>query len=179
MLKRRDYDVDSIPDDVDWNYITKTLSKNKNQIRCAHRITGERLIVALFTIDKIGVKIVRNLVADATSDGIHSTILFSSKGITPYTTREIEENKWKMETFTYDRFYFDLISHDLVKDHRILSEREKRSLLDRLSLKENQLWEIPRSDPLVCYYDAKTGTVFEYLRRNGTQEVVPVYRIVV
>ncbi|HHI01554.1 DNA-directed RNA polymerase subunit H [Thermococcus aggregans] len=74
---------------------------------------------------------------------------------------------------------FTIFDHELVPEHRILSEEEKEELLKRYRVKLSQLPQIKASDPAVQALGAKPGDVIEIKRKSPTAGVYYYYRIVV
>ncbi|HDD46114.1 MAG TPA: DNA-directed RNA polymerase subunit H [Candidatus Aenigmarchaeota archaeon] len=73
----------------------------------------------------------------------------------------------------------DILKHDLVPDFRILSENEKKELLERLRVSEDKLPKILESDVIVKRLGAKVGDVLEIKRKSPTAGIALYYRIVV
>ena len=71
------------------------------------------------------------------------------------------------------------IVHVLVPEHRILSEEEKKALLDKYKISLNQLPMILSSDPMVKQIGAKVGDVIEIKRKSPTAGEALYYRLVV
>lgn len=74
---------------------------------------------------------------------------------------------------------FNVFMHELVPEHRILSEEEKEELLRRHRIKLSQLPQIKASDPAVVQLEAKPGDVIEIKRKSPTAGVYYYYRLVV
>jgi DNA-directed RNA polymerase subunit H len=74
---------------------------------------------------------------------------------------------------------FDIFTHELVPEHRVLSEEEKEELLRRYRIKISQLPQIKASDPAVVALGAKPGDVIEIKRKSPTAGYYYYYRLVV
>ncbi|ASJ10098.1 DNA-directed RNA polymerase subunit H [Thermococcus sp. P6] len=74
---------------------------------------------------------------------------------------------------------FDVFTHELVPEHRILSEEEKEELLKRYRIQISQLPQIRASDPVVVALGAKPGDVLEIRRKSPTAGYYNYYRLVV
>ncbi|AIF68963.1 DNA-directed RNA polymerase subunit H [Palaeococcus pacificus DY20341] len=74
---------------------------------------------------------------------------------------------------------FNIFDHELVPEHRILSEEEKAELLKRYNIKLSQLPQIRASDPAVQALGAKIGDIIEIKRKSPTAGIYYYYRIVV
>jgi len=74
---------------------------------------------------------------------------------------------------------FDIFTHVLVPEHRILTEKEKKELLKRYGIRISQLPQIKASDPAVVALGAKPGDVIEIKRKSPTAGYHYYYRLVV
>ncbi|MDI3474889.1 MAG: DNA-directed polymerase subunit [Thermococcaceae archaeon] len=74
---------------------------------------------------------------------------------------------------------FDIFSHELVPEHRVLSEEEKEAILKKYKIKISQLPQIKASDPAVVALEAKPGDVIEIKRKSPTAGYYYYYRLVV
>jgi DNA-directed RNA polymerase subunit H len=74
---------------------------------------------------------------------------------------------------------FDVYSHELVPEHRLLSEEEKEELLRKYNIKISQLPQIKVSDPAVVPLEAKPGDIVEIKRKSPTAGYYYYYRLVV
>ncbi|WP_297418341.1 DNA-directed RNA polymerase subunit H [Thermococcus sp.] len=74
---------------------------------------------------------------------------------------------------------FDVFTHELVPEHRILSEEEREALLKKYRIKISQLPQIRVSDPAVVALGAKPGDVLEIKRKSPTAGYYYYYRLVV
>jgi DNA-directed RNA polymerase subunit H len=74
---------------------------------------------------------------------------------------------------------FNVFMHELVPEHRILSEEEKEELLRKYRIRLSQLPQILASDPAAVELEAKPGDVIEIKRKSPTAGVYYYYRLVV
>ncbi|MCD6559541.1 DNA-directed RNA polymerase subunit H [Palaeococcus sp. (in: euryarchaeotes)] len=74
---------------------------------------------------------------------------------------------------------FNIFDHELVPEHRILSDEEKAELLKKYNIKLSQLPQIKASDPAVEELGAKPGDIIEIKRKSPTAGIYYYYRIVV
>jgi DNA-directed RNA polymerase subunit H len=72
----------------------------------------------------------------------------------------------------------DVLSHELIPEMKILSDTEKRNILKKYSIEENQLPLIKHTDPAVKALNAEVGNVIR-IHRNGETGRYLTYKIVV
>jgi len=77
------------------------------------------------------------------------------------------------------RIQFDMMSHDLVPLHTILSEKEKGELLKKYNVEPNQLPKILNTDPVSIFIGAKPGQIVKIIRNSHTAKESIAYRFVV
>ncbi|MEM5793113.1 MAG: DNA-directed RNA polymerase subunit H [Candidatus Aenigmatarchaeota archaeon] len=72
----------------------------------------------------------------------------------------------------------DVLKHELVPKHRILTEEEKEALLKKYGVKLTQLPRISSKDPVVKAIGAKPNDVLEITRKSVTAGETKYYRVV-
>jgi len=73
----------------------------------------------------------------------------------------------------------EIIKHELVPKHEILSDDEKDDVLSMFKVTDKQLPKILISDPVVEMIGAKPGNVLRITRKSPTAGEAVYYRIVV
>jgi DNA-directed RNA polymerase subunit H len=73
----------------------------------------------------------------------------------------------------------EIIKHELVPKHEILSNEERETVLKKFDAAENQLPKILLSDPVVEMIGAKIGNVIRITRKSPTAGEAIYYRVVV
>jgi DNA-directed RNA polymerase subunit H len=73
----------------------------------------------------------------------------------------------------------DIIQHELVPKHEILSEKEKKAVLEKFEVNESQLPKIAVSDPVIKLVGANPGQVVKITRKSKTAGEAVYYRLVV
>jgi len=73
----------------------------------------------------------------------------------------------------------EIVKHQLVPKHEILSDEEKRAILQKFEATENNLPKITVSDPVVQMIEAKPGNVIKITRKSPTAGEAFYYRLVV
>ncbi len=74
---------------------------------------------------------------------------------------------------------FNILEHEYVPEHRVLSPEEAAEVLRRLGVKPWQLPWISYSDPVVRAIGAQPGDIIEIRRKSPTAGEIIVYRVVV
>jgi DNA-directed RNA polymerase subunit H len=72
----------------------------------------------------------------------------------------------------------DILKHELVPHHEILSEEEVEKLLKTYNIKKEQLPRIRIDDPVAKAINAKEGDVIKIIRKSPTAGVSVAYRVV-
>ena len=72
----------------------------------------------------------------------------------------------------------DILEHELVPTHVILSESEKKKVFKALDFEQELLPKIKSDDPVAKAIDAKRGDVLEITRRSPTAGTFVTYRLV-
>jgi len=73
----------------------------------------------------------------------------------------------------------NILEHELVPKHEILSPKEAEEILRKLGIKPTQLPWISIDDPIVKILGAKPGDIIRIIRRSPTAGETVAYRYVV
>ena len=73
---------------------------------------------------------------------------------------------------------FDILKHELVPEHIILNENEKKELFEKIKITEKNLPKILTNDPVVKKIGAKEGDVLKIIRKSPTAGTSIYYRVV-
>ncbi len=74
---------------------------------------------------------------------------------------------------------FDVMKHDLVPRHEVLSEDDKTAIMARYNAGPDQFPKIFASDPAARAVRAKPGDIIKIIRKSPTAGESLAYRIVV
>lgn len=72
----------------------------------------------------------------------------------------------------------DILQHNLVPEHVILSDEEAQQVLEELNSTPDQLPKILITDPVVKAIGAKVGDILRITRKSETAGVFVAYRVV-
>ncbi len=79
----------------------------------------------------------------------------------------------------------NVMEHESVPEHHLLSEEEAAEALSRLKIEKEQLPKIKRSDPCIKFLEASRGETIEegrvvkIVRRSPTAGKFEAYRVIV
>jgi len=74
---------------------------------------------------------------------------------------------------------FNILDHELVPEHVVLSKEEAEEVLKKFNIKPEQLPKILTTDPVVKAIGAKKGDIIKVIRKSKTALKSVVYRLVV
>ncbi|MGC8672681.1 MAG: DNA-directed RNA polymerase subunit H [Thermoplasmata archaeon] len=77
----------------------------------------------------------------------------------------------------------NVMEHELVPEHYLLTEEEERDILQKLQVTKDSLPKIKRSDPIIkvlekIYGPIKPGSMIKIVRRSQTSGKFIAYRVV-
>lgn len=73
----------------------------------------------------------------------------------------------------------DILQHEMVPKHEILTKAEAAELLKEFNTTPEKLPKIFSDDPVVVRIEAKTGDILKVTRKSPTAGVAVYYRVVV
>ena len=105
----------------------------------------------------------------------------TTQGMTPSAKQSLVDMapKYILEHFLESELLINLTDHELVPEHVVMTPEEKRELLLKYKLKDNQLMRIQAGDPVARYYGLKRGQVIKIIRPSETAGRYISYRLVV
>jgi DNA-directed RNA polymerase subunit H len=74
---------------------------------------------------------------------------------------------------------FEILNHELVPNHELISEEEKKQLFKKYSITPDQLPKILDTDPVCLSIGAKPGQIIKITRKSTTAKEAIIYRLVV
>ncbi len=137
-------------------------------------------MMVFFPEGDVSIKECKSYTERLKGDGVQRGIIVISGKFSNFARTMLAElaPQYIMEHFVEEELLIDITEHELVPEHVLLSAEEKKALLGRYKLRENQLPRIQKSDPVARYFGMQQGQVVKIIRKSETAGRYVTYRIV-
>ena len=188
MLKDRGYTLKTQPCSL-IEFQRRLALQPKDQLLKSLMIRGyggRRPVLAFFCpLAKIGIGIVRDLVAVCEELKVAHAIVIYEGSITPFAMQNLQEiskqpdsGLSRVETFTFNDLQINPTHHVLVPKHRLLSSKATTAKLAERNLTLTDLPRMLPTDAIARYYGAHRGSLFCIDRKSPEGMMVEALRVV-
>lgn len=187
MLNQRHYDISDTDLDMDQNQFVTKFGESPNREELDRVVSSkcnnaDKIAVYFSSEVKCGASIIKKCFEKMKDENIKNGIVVSEK----YTSAAKKASQdpglfkqYRLELFLDEELLVNITKHDLVPKHILLSDEEKKKLLEQYHLKEIQLPRIQLNDPVSRFYGLKRGQVVKVIRPSETAGEYVTYRYVI
>jgi len=144
---------------------------------------SQRILVVFVKREKdkstIGVKCIRSYCERIKQDNFHKAILILHGKLTPHAKQAISAINSlvdRIEYFNESELIINITEHCLVPRHEVLLREDCKKLLEKYSIKENQLPRINKNDPIARYLGVEKNQIVKIIRTSETSGRYITYR---
>ncbi|KAH7511948.1 hypothetical protein FEM48_Zijuj12G0037900 [Ziziphus jujuba var. spinosa] len=194
MLKDRNYlvedsEINMSKEEFKAKYGENVVREDLKFNKAKRNDSSSDQIYVLFYAEKNASMIMKTFVNCINSNNVSRAILVSQQQITrnAWKCMDLLSANCQLEVFQEDELLVNVTKHVLVPKHQVLTDEEKKTLLERYTMKETQLDSntlfgvpvctgligvqlpcIQVTDPIARYYGMKRGQAVKIIRHSET-----------
>ncbi|KAL0709776.1 hypothetical protein Bca4012_016754 [Brassica carinata] len=186
MLKDRGYIVtDSELETTQEQFIDKygESMERKDLVTIKTKKNDDSDKIFVFFLQEVKMNEIKDCFTRMKSHNVFRAILVVRKDMNRFGLSAVTEANSKrihyVESFKETELLMNVKEHAFVPEHIALTTEEKEALLEKYTVKENQLPRIQYTDPIAKYYGLKRGEVVKIIRKSETSGRYVTYRYVI
>jgi DNA-directed RNA polymerase I, II, and III subunit RPABC1 len=145
-------------------------------------LVNPTLIVIKLGDAKVGINSVKNISSYMENYDVNHAIVLYNNNITVFAKNEIKslqkEGK-EIELFLYTELIYNITKHMLVPRHILMTNEEKKVIMKKYKVTDQQVPQVLRTDPVARYFNAKPGQMFKIIRDSNITYKSISYRVVI
>ncbi|KNA07533.1 hypothetical protein SOVF_170940 [Spinacia oleracea] len=126
----------------------------------------------------IGIGPLRKCFERMEAEKVYRAILVVEQRLTPSAKKVCEITNIRMEVFQDSELLYNVTEHDLVPEHQVLTDGEKKAVLEKYGVKETQLPRMLVTDPIARHYGLQRGQAVKIIRPSENAGRYVTYRYV-
>lgn len=136
-----DFEVDMTKDQFRRKYGDSMKREDLVINKSKRNVTSDQIYVFFPEEPKVGVKTMKTYTNRMKSENVFRAILVVQQNLTPFARTCISEisGKFHLEVFQEAELMINIKEHVLVPEHQVLNNEEKKTLLERYTVKETQV----------------------------------------
>ena len=123
----------------------------------------------------IGVAMIRDMVKEMKKKKIKNKLIIAGGKVTRFAKNEMMTNK--IEFIPAHLVLMNILEHEMVPKHEIISEEEANQILKKYRITPDQLPLIFNTDPVAMIIGAKPGDYIKVTRKSATAGLSIIYRL--
>jgi len=153
-----------------------------------NNIDGSNIFIKYILVDKCRTKLLEKVVdtiyEEILQDGdtcviITKDLVTYQGSLEDYVNKIFQTNKRFLQIFFIKSLLFDITKHSFVPEYKILNQDERKELMTKYKLNDNQLPRIKVYDPAGSFYGIKVGEVVKIKISSDTDGIYNSYRLCV
>ena len=149
---------------------------------------GSNIFIKYILVDKCRTKLLEKVVdtfyEEILQDGDTCVIITKDQvtyqgSLEDYVNKIFQTNKRFLQIFFIKSLLFDITEHSFVPEYKILNQEERKELMTKYKLNDNQLPRIKVYDPAGSFYGIKVGEVVKIKISSDTDGIYNSYRLCV
>lgn len=144
-----------------------------------HSNPSKKILVIFCGTDEIRKKTMAGILTQIVNkESLHRVILILQSKMNHHARKIMYEYSVKVETFHITDLLVNITKHVLMQKNEVLTAEEKRKLLKKYNIEDNQIPRILETDAIARYYGLEKGQVVKVTHNGAFTDSLLTYRCV-